>query len=419
MLLLDLYSISLNSLLLHKIRSLLTSLGIIFGVGSVIAMLAISGGAKRAALAQIEAMGIDNIIVFTRGDQAGEGSEDPDSRFFRYGLTDSDVANIRKMDNISRITTARDVRAKIYRGVEVLDIQMFWVSQDFLKDVNCEVIKGRWMKPSDYETGATVCVIGKNVKRKLFTLGEKEVIGRTVTVAGGTFRIIGVVENTHGAKIECIDSIDDTIFIPSTTGRGLFTEFSVEVGSGMFKVHHVENDLLIVKVLDPQAIDHTARRITTLLRKTHARRDWGVYVPLSLLRQKEATQNIFTIVMGSIAAISLIVGGVGIMNIMLANVYERRKEIGTRRAIGARKRDILYQFLIETVFLTVIGGVLGIGLGVGLARLITHFSGMPSIVSLWSIVGSLGISGLIGIVFGTYPAWQAANQNPIQALRAE
>lgn len=155
------------------------------------------------------------------------------------------------------------------------------------------------------------------------------------------------------------------------------------------------------------------------MRKTHKKRDWGVYVPLNLLRQKEATQNIFTIVMGSIAAISLIVGGIGIMNIMLANVYERRKEIGTRRAIGARKRDILFQFLIETIFLTVIGGLLGIGLGIGLAGLITRFSGMPSVVSLWSIIGSLGISGIIGIVFGTYPAWQAANQNPIEALKAE
>lgn len=221
MLLRDLYSISLNSLLLHKVRSLLTSLGIIFGVGSVIAMLAISGGAKRAALSQIESMGIDNIIVYTRAEQ-GAGAADSETRIFKYGMTDADLSNIRKMDNIRHISTARDVRAKIYRGVEVLDLQMFWVSPRFLPDINCDLVKGRWLLPSDYKNAATVCVVGRNVKRKLFSLGEKEVLHKTIHIAGGTFRVVGVVENTKGTKLEGVNSIDDSIFIPSTTGRGLF-----------------------------------------------------------------------------------------------------------------------------------------------------------------------------------------------------
>jgi len=419
MLIRDLYALSLHNLLLHKIRSLLTSLGIIFGVGSVIAMLAISAGAKKTALAQIAAMGIDNIIVYTKELKKAGGSETATSSTMAYGLTHLDLANIRKMENIDHITSARNARVRITKGIEALDVQMFWVTEHFMSDLNCKIVKGRWLTAADFKNSAAVCVIGKSVKRKLFNLGEKEIIGRKILVPGGAFLIVGILENNAGTTIEGINSLNDAIYIPSTTGRETFTEFTTETGPRMLKTHHVENDLLIIKVQDTGVIDHTAKRIASLLSKTHKDKDWGVNVPLSLLRQKESTQNIFTIVMGSIAAISLIVGGIGIMNIMLANVYERRKEIGTRRAMGAKKRDILFQFLIETVFLTFMGGVIGIGLGFGLAAAVTHFSGMPSVVSLWSVIGSITISGIVGIVFGTYPAWQAANQNPIQALKAE
>jgi putative ABC transport system permease protein len=419
MLVRDLYSLSLHNLLLHKVRSLLTSLGIIFGVGSVIAMLAISGGAKKEAIAQIEAMGINNIIVYTKTGQGPGGPENAGTRVLEYGMTHIDLKNIRKMENIEHVTTVRNVRAKIVKGITPLDVELFWVSPHFIDDINSRVIRGRWFAPSDYKSATTVCVIGKNVKRKIFSLGEKDVMGKTIRVSGGAFKIVGIMENNTGTKLEGMSSLNDSIYIPSTTGREMFTEYARITGAGRFEVHHVEHDLFIVRVTDPQIIDHTSKRIIGLLRKTHKDKDWGVSVPLNLLRQKEATQNIFTVVMGSIAAISLVVGGIGIMNIMLANVYERRKEIGTRRAIGAKKRDILFQFLIETVFLTVIGGLFGIALGIGLAASVTHFSGMPSVVSLWSVVGSITISGIIGVVFGTYPAWQAANQDPIKALRAE
>lgn len=419
MLIRDLYYLSLHNLLLHKIRSFLTSLGIIFGVGSVIAMLAISGGAKKAALDQISALGIDNIIVYTKLLKKTGGSDSSASRTLRYGITHDDLSNIRKMDNISHITSLRDGRLRITRGIEPVDVQMFWVTPHLKDDLNCQIVKGRWFAPSDFKNAMPVCVIGRNVKRKLFTLGERDIIGKTLRVPHGVFKIVGVLENNSGTVIEGINNLNDSIYIPSTTGRKTFSEYTLETGPHMLKIHNVEHDILIIKVKDTSVIDHTAKRISSLLKKKHKNKDWGVNVPLSLLKQREQTQNIFTIVMGSIAAISLIVGGIGIMNIMLANVYERRKEIGTRRAMGAKKRDILFQFLIETVFLTVLGGVIGIALGFGLAFAVTHFSGMPSEVSMWSIVGSITISGIVGIVFGTYPAWQAANQNPIQALKAE
>lgn len=419
MLISDLYYLSMHNLLLHKVRSFLTSLGIIFGVGSVIAMLAISGGAKKVALDQIAALGIDNIIVYTKVLNKLGGGENDSSRMLEYGLTHIDLTNIRKMENIVHVTSVRDGRMRITRGIEPVDVQLFWVTPHLVDDLNCEIVKGRWFAPSDFLNARPLCVIGRNVKRKLFTLGEKELLGKTLFVPRGAFTIIGVLENNAGTVIEGINDLNDSIYIPSSTGRQTFSEFTMETGASMLKIHHVEHDIFIVKVKDPGVIDHTSRRISSLLNKTHKDKDWGMNVPLSLLKQREQTQNIFTIVMGSIAAISLIVGGIGIMNIMLANVYERRKEIGTRRAMGAKKRDILFQFLIETVFLTLMGGVIGIGLGFGLAYAVTHFSGMPSDVSMWSVIGSITISGIVGVVFGTYPAWQAANQNPIQALKAE
>ncbi|MFO7936398.1 MAG: ABC transporter permease [Kiritimatiellia bacterium] len=419
MLIRDLYYLSLHNLFLHKVRSFLTSLGIIFGVGSVIAMLAISGGAKSAALSQIAALGIDNIIVYGKELKKVGGSDTDDSRTLDYGITHDDLKNIAKMENIAHISSVRDGRVRVTRGIEPVDIQLLWVSRQFKDDLNCDIVRGRWLAPSDFENAMSVCVVGRNVKRELFTLGEKNIIGKTLHVPGGVFRIVGVLENNAGTAVEGINDLNASIYIPSPTGRKTFSEYTAETGPRLLKIHHVEHDVLIVKVKDAGVIDHTAKRISSLLTKKHDEKDWGVHVPLSLLKQKEQTQDIFTVVMGSIAAISLIVGGIGIMNIMLANVYERRKEIGTRRAMGAKKREILFQFLIETVFLTFIGGIIGIGLGFGLSSAVTHFSGMPSEVSMWSIVGSITISGIVGVVFGTYPAWQAANQNPIQALKAE
>ena len=410
----DLVYLSLHNLLLHKARSLLTSLGVIFGVGSVIAMLGISAGAKKKALDQIGSLGIDNIILYAKElDKFSnkDSNENIKTYIKSYGLTDSDRANILAMDNITRISNARDARISILKGINRTNIDLFWVSQDFAQDVKCQVTQGRWFTPPDYREAQKVCVIGKNVKRRLFGIGEKEILGRTIKAGNILFQIVGVLENIKGTKLESVDSLNDSIYIPEETGLSFFSKFK---GST-----HVDHDLFVVKVKSLAHIDNTAKRIRSLLEKSDPKKDWGITVPIQLLKQAEATQNLFTLVMGSIAGISLLVGGIGIMNIMLANVYERRKEIGTRRAIGAQKKDILLQFLVETVFLTMIGGGLGIGLGIGLTALITHFSGMPAVISPWSIIGSIAVSTIVGIVFGTYPAWQAANQNPIEALKAE
>ena len=422
MLVRDLFRLSLHNLLLHKVRSILTSLGVIFGVGSVIAMLAVSEGAKRSALAQIEAMGIDKIILFSKRpplEGRSEGSENA-SVMERYGLTERDLLHISRMDNVERITGVFDARKKVLKGLQRTDLKLVGCDYRFLEDSSARIEKGRWFSPVDFKNESNVCVIGKNVKRKLFSIGRTDIVGDTIRIENGVYRIVGILSNEYGTQYPEVGGQNDMILIPMATARAKFKDYTYQREGRQFKITRIAYDLFLVKVNDTSYIDNTSKRIAAYLEKVHNEtRDWGMVVPLELLKQREQTQNIFTIVMGSIAGISLVVGGIGIMNIMLASVYERRKEIGTRRALGAQKADILLQFLIETVFLTSTGGVAGILLGVGIARTITYYSGMPTIYSLWSILLSLAISSLVGVIFGTYPAYKAAQQNPITVLRSE
>ncbi len=418
----DLLRISLHNLLLHKVRSILTSLGVIFGVGSVIAMLAISEGAKRQALEQIEAMGIDKIILYSKRPSligVSEGSENA-SVVERYGLTGRDARHIGSMDNIAEVVALFNARKKVLRGLQHTDLKLLGCDFDFLANSPGKMAQGRWFSPADFENNSNVCVIGRNVKRKLFTLGKTGVVGERLRVGNAVFRIIGLLNNEYGTQYPEVGSQNDMILIPMTSAKARFKDYAFYREGRQHKITRIEYDLFLVRVNNTEYIDNTAKRIAGYLGKAHSPvKDWDMVVPIELLKQREQTQNIFTIVMGSIAGISLIVGGIGIMNIMLASVYERRKEIGTRRALGAQKSDILLQFLIETVFLTVAGGVFGILLGIGIASAITFYTGMPTIYSSWSIILSLVISCVVGIVFGTYPAWQAAQQNPITVLRAE
>lgn len=407
--------------MLHKIRSILTSLGIIFGVGSVISMLSISQGAKEQALASIEAMGIDKIIVASKKPPTeGKDTSNASATTETYGLTYSDLEHIRKMENVKGVTVARNARQKIMKGTTLLELTLVGVDPEFLKDSNSELVQGRWLAPGDYSMRAANCVIGRNVKRKLFNLGDQNIIGSRIKVEDQTYNVVGVLENNHGTNILGIGKPDDMILIPMTTSQARYGNRSSTRSAGTNQVVEVEYDTFIITVEDTFYIDYTSKRISAYLDKTHGtQRDWEKLVPYDLLLQKEKTQNIFTIVMASIAGISLLVGGIGIMNIMLANVYERRKEIGTRRALGAKKSDIIIQFLLETIFLTFLGGAIGVAMGVGIAELVAKYADMPVAFSLWFILLALAISAMIGILFGTYPAWKAAQQNPIDVLRAE
>ena len=417
----DQITLSFTNLMLHKIRSILTSLGIIFGVGSVIAMLSISEGAKREALAQIESMGVDNIILSSKkpppmGKDLSDNTNN--SNYETYGLTEIDRDHILHMDNVATIATARNSRKPILKGTTRLNVNLYGVTNDFLSATRSQIVQGRWLSPADRDRN--VCVIGINARRGLFPIQERKIVGKIIGVGDDAYRVVGVMENTKGTTIQGLGSPNDAIFITKEASDAVYGKTSFQKIAGRTSIEVVEYDCFVVKVLDVSYIDYTSKRIAAFLDKKHNNiQDWEMVVPLDILKQREQTQNIFTIVMSSIAGISLIVGGIGIMNIMLASVFERRKEIGTRRALGAQKSDILFQFLIETVVLTTSGGILGILLGVGISQVITMYANMPTVYSWWSMAASLLISSLVGVIFGTYPAWQAAQQNPITVLRAE
>ena len=422
MLVRDLFRLSLHNLLLHKVRSILTSLGVIFGVGSVIAMLAVSEGAKRSALAQIEAMGIDKIILFSKRpplEGRSEGSENA-SVMERYGLTERDLLHISRMDNVERITGVFDARKKVLKGLQRTDLKLVGCDYRFLEDSSARIEKGRWFSPVDFKNESNVCVIGKNVKRKLFSIGRTDIVGDTIRIENGVYRIVGILSNEYGTQYPEVGGQNDMILIPMATARAKFKDYTYQREGRQFKITRIAYDLFLVKVNDTSYIDNTSKRIAAYLEKVHDEtRDWGMVVPLELLKQREQTQNIFTIVMGSIAGISLVVGGIGIMNIMLVSVTERTREIGLKIAIGAQQSRILWQFLTEAAVLTSMGGILGVATGIGLAEMMSHIMGTPVAISVPACIIAVAFSMVIGVVFGLVPAMKASKLNPIEALRRE
>ncbi len=405
----------------HVFRSALTALGVIFGVGAVVAMMAISEGARRESLAQIEALGIDNIVVRSIRPESGKSvSQGRSWSALEFGIKRKDIEHIAKLfDNIDIVVPVRDARKSIYVGGIKTDVHVMATTPAFMeltRSVNADP-RGRFLAYIDGEDAHPACVLGTRAARKLFSFHDP--LGRNLSIGGTSFRVVGLIRSPNELKLADGMFLNNMVYIHLRTATVIFGKTSRQESAGSRETTRIEADYLYVRVKDQNQIENTAARLRTYMSTTHTQQDWEVQVPYELLKQREAQQRIFTIVMASIAAISLLVGGIGIMNIMMANVYERIKEIGTRRALGARKSDILLQFLSEAVMLTVIGGAVGVGLGAGLAAAVTWFSTMPTNVTMISIVVSLIVSIMVGVVFGTYPAWKAANLDPITALRTE
>ena len=280
------------------------------------------------------------------------------------------------------------------------------------------VIAGRVLQDRDVETRSNSVVLTEHGARRL--LANESTIGQSLRIGGSFYEVVGIVrsESDLGGDIQVPDQ-DVDAYITLDLARERYGDVFQKRAAGTFIRELVELHQMIVEVTSSEEVEKSAAGIEAMLKRFHKNQDYRISVPLVLLRQAEATKRTFNIVLGSIAAISLLVGGIGIMNIMLASVTERTREIGIRRAIGAKRKQIVGQFLIETVVLSTTGGLIGIGIGLLIPWLVTYFAGMATIVSARSLVLSLGISMTVGILFGIYPAFQAANLDPIEALRHE
>ena len=402
---------SLENLTKRKLRSLLTMLGIIFGVGAVISMLSIGAGAEDQALQLIRQMGLRNIIV--------EGKEyDPeDLRKIReksLGLSRRDVeALLAVTPDLRRGAGKKTIKTyQVLSGERKVESRVVAVDAAYFSMGNLHPVDGTFFDHQDEELYNQVCVLGASAKQGLF--GFESALGKTVKINNVWFSVVGVIadqtlsqDEFQGVKLQ---NTNNDIYIPLSAALK-----KLEV-----KALESELDGIILEVENESRIQSTALVVSQLLDKLHnGEADFSLIVPEQLFRQSQQTQKIFNIVMGCIAGISLLVGGIGIMNIMLANVLERTHEIGIRRAIGARRIDIRLQFLIEAVTISIVGGVIGVGLGFAIAGLVVYYAGWSTIITTWSIVLAFGVSATVGVLFGSYPAIQASRLSPIEVLRYE
>ncbi|MGC6448391.1 MAG: ABC transporter permease [Rubripirellula sp.] len=431
--------LGVKSLLVQKMRAGLAALGIFIGTSTVIWLVAMGEGVSYRAQQQILELGAKNVIVRTKQPNAGS-EEDASSRVKTYGLLRADYRRIvENIPNIRRAIPMRELKFELRLDDRTADTKLVGCTEDYLELNRLEIARGRWLANRD--RGEKVVVLAAETARRLFPFENP--IGRAIWVGSEFYTVIGQTKDrTASAAIGgSLDSRDYNMdaYIPIKTLRqrvGDLVMKRVGGGSGFnFVGEDVELSQITVEVNEIEDVDETAQIIETLLKKYHEEEDYAVVVPRELLRQAERTRTMFNVLLVVIAGISLLVGGIGIMNIMLATVTERTREIGVRRALGAARSDIIGQFLAETVVLTASGGLAGVlfGLSVGpifaaIKQLVASISpeALPPIVQSlepriapWSVVLSLGISLGVGVLFGVYPARKAAYLDPIEALRHE
>jgi len=429
---LDAIQTGLSELLSHKMRSMLTMLGVIFGVAAVIAMVSIGEGAKQEALDQIKQMGID-VIHVKRASITGELADKAEERS-PYGLKYSDATSIEDVCAFAkRIVPTREVFADVKVGEKPVSVKIVGTTPDYLAVSRSNLESGRFLLKTDMNEHLRVCVLGAAAKRELF--GFDNPLGKMVKANNQLFRVVGLMEPKEIGSAKAFSALRDLnsdIYIPINVAISDFKIASQQaVPADLAKLQMIavkllsktslENSALseiIVQVESDTATGPSASVIRSILnRQHHSIRDYEIIIPAELLKQSQQTQRIFNIVMAAIASISLLVGGIGIMNIMLATVTQRTREIGVRRCIGATRWDIVRQFMLEAMVITCVGGLIGVAMGVGGARAISVYAGWRTVVSMQAVFMSFGVSAMVGIVFGMYPAIRAAMVDPIEALR--
>ncbi len=411
--------LGVKNLLLHKLRSMLTMLGLVFGVGSVIAMLAIGEGASEEALSQIRKLGSRNIIISSQKPAEENSLANNNVRMSVYGLLYDDYRRISEtIPTILKTVPVKSMQKPCRYGKRHMDLRIVGTTEKWFDLVQRNVIAGRIISRKDVDEMASVAVLTDHGARKL--LAAQNVVGSTIRLGGNAYEVIGIVQTeSESAGTMQMPDTDVDVYVPISTTRLHYGDIFSQRKQGSDIREQVELHRIIVEVDNERNVKRTAAAIDRSLSISHKKQDYYMDVPLALLRQARATKRTFSIVLGTIAGISLLVGGIGIMNIMLATVTERTREIGIRRAIGAKRRHIVFQFLIETLVLSIIGGVTGIGMGLFIPWVVTLTTGMPTIVTAYSLILSLGISVSVGIIFGIYPAMRASELDPIIALRHE
>lgn len=414
--------LGVNSLLLHKLRSGLTTLGVLFGTSSVIAMLAIGEGASYKAQQQIKELGSQNVILRSVKPPESPNQGNQRTRVLNYGLTRADATRIEESFPAvqtlvpGRLTT-QELRYhdRLIGAPRILATTPEWQSVSGRK-----VAKGRFLTDSDMRGAKNVCVISTDVARELFFFQDP--LGEKVKIGADYFEVVGTILPRTRFDSDAPSAGEDTtreVFIPLTTSDAWFGDINVSMRAGSFDMEEVQLHELLIGVRHPDEVIGVADAAREMLARFHDQKDYEVVVPLEQLALAEETKRIFNIVLGSIAGISLLVGGIGIMNVMLATVTERTREIGIRRALGANRKHIVSQFLVETVVLSIGGGALGVALGLIIPQVVEHYSDMPTVVTPAAPLLAFGISAGVGVLFGIYPAWRASHMDPVDALRHE
>jgi putative ABC transport system permease protein len=442
--------IAIDAVLANKVRSLLTALGIIFGVAAVIAMLAIGNGAQQEILNQIKLVGVNNIVIRPVVEQKDEKIDEQvgkkEKKKFSPGLTMRDVAGmVATIPGLTKVSPEIILDTYIIRKGMRRSAKLVGIDLAYFDIYDYKLEEGAVFNPEQIKLGSPVCLIGHSIKTKFFPMEDP--IGKTIKVGPHWLTIVGELQertvSTSSISKLGIRDFNMDVYVPLQTfliryrNRDLITAEAIRLAAqrsrGMIfsstpdnsenseeKKNYHQLDRLVIQVDETSRLQSTAEIMSRFLtRKHYDVVDFEIEIPELLLKQQQRTNDIFNYVLGSIAGISLLVGGIGIMNIMLASVLERIKEIGLRLSIGARKSDVTQQFLFEAVMISVSGGILGVILGVSLAYLVSTFANIPTIISFTSIILAFGVAATVGLIFGIAPARRAAEQDPILSLRYE
>lgn len=416
----DILLLGMHSLWVHAMRSALTALGIIIAVCSVIVMMAINEGTGKEAQRALRALGSDNIIIDSvkPPTTSGGGREDSHTAL-NYGLTNIDVERMRGcIPGIVRCSITHRTQQYAHVGTVNMPVSLIATEPVFAQIARVKLTAGRFISNVDVLRHKPHGVITQELARKLFNY--RNPLGQTVRIGNQPFVIIGVLQEMPLALGGQGESAGNVVIVPYGVDIRRFGQYTVAQSTGSRSFERVEVSQIILQMADEQAVLNGADIARSLLVREHEDQDYRVTVPRELIEQKKRQQRLWNIMFLSIASISLVVGGIGIMNIMLASVTERTREIGIRRALGAKRRDIVVQFLVEAVTLTTAGGILGIGIGVLLPQLLESINSeikteiVPALLLL-----PLSMAVGVGLVAGLYPAFRAARLDPITALRHE